>query len=72
MAAWDRGSGPTLEDLEGVVYLQLLESAPGSPALLLGLAVVDVPLVLAGAAHPMLVPGRRMAKCSLEDQFLFP
>ena len=47
-----RPPGLTCEQVEFVVELQQLEGAPGSPALLFGQAVVNVPLVFGGAAHP--------------------
>jgi len=41
----------SLEDVELLVYLEELEGAASSPSFLLGLPVVDVPLVLGGLAH---------------------
>lgn len=42
----------TCEQVELVVELQQLESAPRSPALLFGETVVNVPLIFGGATHP--------------------
>lgn len=41
----------TLEKVEFLVKLQQLEGAAGTPAILLGQAVVDIPLVLRCPSH---------------------
>ena len=41
----------TFEDAKGLIDLDKLVGRAGAPALFLGAAVVEVPLVLGGAAH---------------------